>query len=161
MNPTELDAMLARIEDTFGANGPGAAVWAEKLAPMDYATALAAVRAMADETEFPSIAAFQRAYRPAQPAGVVERNGCLFLPGTGWTPCHPDDVDGIPRSETLAELPALEAPPMSEARAKAMIAGMRRRTAQARAAMTGDPVVAGKVDALAAALRMTEEPADA
>lgn len=160
MNPAELNKALARIEATFGPTGPGVAIWTEKLAPLDYATTVAAIKAMADECEYPSVASFNKLLNPGQPAGAIERNGCLFLPGTGWTPHHPDDVDGVPRSERLAKLPALEAAPMSEERARAAMAGMRRRTAAARAVAYGDPAVAGQVDAAAAALRMTEPAAD-
>lgn len=94
---------------------------------------------------------------PPMPDGAISRNGCTFMPGTGWVPCHPDDVDGVPRSEQLAELPALEAPPCSEAEARRRMAEMRSHIARGRAAMTGDPEVAGKVDALAAALRMAPD----
>lgn len=98
---------------------------------------------------------------PPAPAGVIVRNGCTFSPGTGWTPCHPDELEGPRRSEQVAALPAATAPPLSEEQARRHMAEARRKIAAGRAAMSGDPAVAGKVDALAAALRMPEGETDA
>lgn len=162
MNTEHLNACIGRLKATYPGDWPDGrqAVWSEALEPLDFETAVAAIKGMAADTEFPTIAALNRQLKPTD-AGIVERNGCRFTPGTGWMPCHPDDVEGIPRSETLADLPALEAPPMTEERARAYMAQARRRIEAGRRAMQGDPEVRGKVDALAAALRLPEGNPDA
>lgn len=161
MNTDELKIAMERLRATYPRETwtpPMVALWAEKLAPLSASTAKTVIDAMGEASGFLDVSVFAKTLKgSADDGGVITRNGCTFLPGTGWTPCHPDDVDEIPRSEQVADLPELTAPPMSEEKAKALMAETRRRIEQGRRAMQGDPEVAGKVDALAAALRMAPD----
>ncbi|HKO85643.1 MAG TPA: hypothetical protein VJ140_14045 [Actinomycetota bacterium] len=161
MNTDELRICMERLRATYSREDwtpPMVALWAEKLKPLSVGAARQAIDTMGDESEFLTVAAFRKAQKggAAADGGVITRNGCTWSQGTGWSPCHPDELEGPRRSERLAELPELTAPPMTEERARAHMAEARRLIEQGRRAMTGDPVVAGKVDALAAALRMPE-----
>ena len=163
VNATELRTCMARLQATYQHETwtpELLALWAEKFAPLSAADGRATVEAMGEESKWLEASTFAKV-RKGGDGGVISRNGCTFLPGTGWTPCHPDELEGPRRSEQVAELPELSAPPMSEEQYRKVVAETRRRIEQGRRAMTGDPEVAGKVDALAAALRMPEGQPDA
>lgn len=105
MTPDEHRALLARLRGTW----PGewdeerCAVWVETMDPYPFAVAVAAIRAMAEECEFASVAAFTRHARRRPGAVVVDDERGMFLPGSGWLrpagrralpPVEPDDGPG-------------------------------------------------------------------
>ena len=153
MTPDDLKTALSKLQGYY----PGAwprerqLVWAEKFLPLDYNSTLRAMKVMAEASEFCSMAAFCQALNPKAEAGVVCRDGAMFLPGTGWI--------GEKRPAGYPERPELAV--VSED-GKAEYVRTQRSKARmgieaARAVMKSDPEAAARVDRAAAALRLPDE----
>jgi hypothetical protein len=152
MNAEELASCMKRLIGYYPGEWDEArrAVWAVELLPMSMDQAVPAIEAMGRAERWPTVAALmEHAGRGPRQAGVIQRDGCTFVPGTGWLGgVHPD----------AGTAPAL--PPGSNADAvPAGISGARAHAAHAARplAAVSDPEVVRQVDEAAARLRQSPQ----
>jgi hypothetical protein len=86
MTPDEAGLCVRRLAATFGGEWAEdrVSVWVEVLLPHGYGEGVEAIKAMAFEDDYPTIAGLNRHLNPQRQPGVIVAGDRRFLPGTGW-----------------------------------------------------------------------------